>query len=155
MASKASKSKQRPLTPDDLKSLVQGLGAMVRDSVREEVSDQIRPLCRDLERLEGCNRDLQKLLNEALTLERQRLAKERDVEHRRFLSGADLARHPGRDGATKEQLRDAALVSTAFVAGMDSQRQVDATRPPSSVDAEVVVDGTPLPMLGLPEGSST
>lgn len=43
--------KQKPLTPDDLKSLVQALGALVRESVREEITVAVRPLVRAVEEL--------------------------------------------------------------------------------------------------------
>jgi hypothetical protein len=125
---------KKPATVGDLKSLVQALKPLIE----ETVSDQLRPLRRDMERFEGCIRDVAKLLQESLTLERQRLAKERDVEHRRFLSGVDLARRPDRPGATPEQLHDAALASTAFVAGMDSQRQQNASNPVVSRVVEAV-----------------
>lgn len=58
----------------------------------------------DLERMEGCIRDMQRPLQEALGLERQRLAKERDFEHRQILSSMDAARHgPERAAAVLER----------------------------------------------------
>jgi hypothetical protein len=152
---------KKPATVGDLKALVQALKPLIE----ETISDQLRPMRRDLERFEACNRDLQKLLQEALLLERQRLAKERDVEHRRFLSGVDLARRPDRPGATPEQLHDAALASTAFVAGMDSQRQQSAARPVEGTVVDSTATATEarggslaapaLPAPGLPESTGT
>lgn len=146
----------KPATVGDLKSLVQALGPLIRDSVREEVSDALRPLLRDLERLEAVSRETLKFVTDALMLERQRLAKERDIEHRRVLGGLDLARRPDRPGATPEQLRDAALASSAFVAGAESARQANAQRQPGepeTVNAEVV-EARPLPPPALPEDST-
>lgn len=146
------------LTPDDLKGLIQSLGALVRESVREEVGAQVRaalkleliPLRQDMDRFESCIRDVIRLTTDALALERQRLAKERDLEHRSFLGKIDLARHPERPGATMEQLREAEQTAAAFRAGEQAQRESEARDDgiakrddrPVVVDGEVVSPGS-------------
>lgn len=122
---------KKPVTVGDLKSLVVALKPLIE----ETLSDQLRPIRRDLERLEGCIRDLQKLTDTALALERQRLAKERDLEHRKFLGAVDLARHadsPSRIGTDPKAIEQAQQVATAFVNG--HEREAERSRDMALVD---------------------
>ena len=120
---------------------------LVRDVVRAEVQAALRlevaPLRADMERFEGCIRDVIRLTTDALALERQRLAKERDLEHRSFLGKIDLARHPERPGATLEQLREAEKTAAIFRAGEAAQREADARESGLKMRDQlpVVVDG--------------
>lgn len=126
MAKRVTQQKHRAVTPDDLASLVRNLGTLVRDSVREEVRDQLRPVLADLkllradmERFEGVIRDVPKMVADAMGRERERLANDmrRDLSHRALLGNLDLARHPMRHGATPEDLEQARAINHAFAAG--------------------------------------